>query len=225
MIVGKILCSFAILAVMASCTGHQTSRGSKAAHMDWSKLVGELTGSEYYRGIVTPETEPFRVSFDAGLSDAEVTRIEQHHGFRFPPDLRAFLRTALPKGPGFPDWRRCDDASPSSWMDGAKEGILFEVEHGFWMEVWGARPNSLARAKDVAARFIDAAPRLIPVFSHRMLPSDPQLEGNPVLSVHQTDIICYGFDLEDYLRNEFELPGRRPWPAELRPIRFWSEFL
>jgi hypothetical protein len=43
-----------------------------------------------------------------------------------------------------------------------------------------------------------------------------------VFSVHQTDIIHYGFDLADYLRHEFGLPGRAPWPERVRPIRFWD---
>jgi hypothetical protein len=55
-----------------------------------------------------------------------------------------------------------------------------------------------------------------------MLPDRPNLPGNPVLSVHQTDIIYYGFDLEDYFRNEFGLPNRKPWPAAIRPIEFWD---
>jgi hypothetical protein len=31
----------------------------------------------------------------------------------------------------------------------------------------------------------------------------------PVFSVHETDIIYYDHDLEDYLRHEFDLPGRK----------------
>jgi hypothetical protein len=55
-----------------------------------------------------------------------------------------------------------------------------------------------------------------------MMPDKPHLPGNPVFSVHQTDIIHYGFDLADYLRHEFDLSGREPWPEEVRPIRFWD---
>ena len=35
-----------------------------------------------------------------------------------------------------------------------------------------------------------------------MMPDRPHLNGNPVLSVYQTDIVYYGFDLDDYLRHE-----------------------
>jgi hypothetical protein len=57
---------------------------------------------------------------------------------------------------------------------------------------------------------------------HRMMPDEPREAGNPVFSVHQTDIIYYGFDLLDYLRNEFKLRDRDPWPEKVRPIRFWD---
>ena len=40
--------------------------------------------------------------------------------------------------------------------------------------------------------------------------------------MHQTDIIYYGFDLDDYLRHEFDLPDRKPWPSEVRAIEFWN---
>lgn len=66
---------------------------------DWAALVAELSGAEYYLGTVTAETKPYRVEFEPGLSDAEVEQVERQHGFRFPPDLRAFLQTAMPVGP------------------------------------------------------------------------------------------------------------------------------
>jgi hypothetical protein len=31
--------------------------------------------------------------------------------------------------------------------------------------------------------------------------------------------------LADDLRHEFNLPDRAAWPAEIRPIRFWSYFV
>jgi hypothetical protein len=64
--------------------------------------------------------------------------------------------------------------------------------------------------------------KLIPIYGHRMMPDEPHLPGNPVFSVYQTDIIYYGYDLADYLRHEFHLPGREPWPERVRAIRFWD---
>ena len=58
-----------------------------------------------------------------------------------------------------------------------------------------------------------------------MIRDEPHLPGNPVLSVHQTDIVYYGLNLTDYLHHELGLSGREPWPEDIRPIRFWASFL
>lgn len=44
----------------------------------WTDLVGTLRNDG--------------VDFEPGLTDAEVADAESRYGFRFPPDLRAFLR-------------------------------------------------------------------------------------------------------------------------------------
>jgi hypothetical protein len=165
------------------------------------------------------------ISLDRGLSDAEVTAAESRFGFRFPPDLRAFLQTALPRGSGFPDWRAGDEAALRDWLDLPRRGVLFDIEHnGFWLPEWGARPHSVADARRVAEQQVAAAPRLIPVYTHRMMPDEPHQVGNPVFSVHQTDIIVYGANLLGYLAREFLKTEEEDWAVspETRPIRFWD---
>lgn len=178
----------------------------------WSDLVSDMKR----RGV----------EFAAGMSDQEVEAGEVRFGFRFPPDLCAFLQAALPQGKRFPNWRSGDEAGLREWLDLPRHGILFDVEHsGFWLAEWGNRPEALAKAKTLASDVLAAAPKLIPIYAHRMIPEEPQLVGNPVLSVHQTDIIYYGFDLADYLRNEFNLGHREPWPEQLRRIPFWTQIV
>jgi hypothetical protein len=163
------------------------------------------------------------IEFVDGLSDAEITRVESRFSFRFPSDLREFLQTAVPQGEQFPDWRSQDEASLRDRLDIPRQGILFDVEHNnFWLAEWGPRAESLEKASRIVDELMGAAPKLIPIYSHRMMPDEPNLPGNPVFSVHQTDIIYYGFDLEDYLRHEFDLAGREPWPENVRAIRFWD---
>jgi hypothetical protein len=174
----------------------------------WPDLISEMK----QRGI----------NFAARLSDQEFEATESQFGFHFPPDLRAFLQTALPQGQRFPNWRSGDEAGLWEWFDLPRRGILFDIEHsGFWLAEWGKRPEALAEAKKLASDLVAAASTLIPIYAHRMVSEEPRL-ANPVLSVHQTDNIYYGFDLADYLRHEFELRGREPWPAELRQIPFWT---
>jgi hypothetical protein len=48
--------------------------------------------------------------------------------------------------------------------------------------------------------------------------------GNPVFSIWQTDIVYYGYDLVDYLAEEFnlKLPPNFGEIEYYKPIRFWS---
>jgi hypothetical protein len=190
---------------------------------NWHELIEQLRGCTYQFGLIASDTQVHRVEFDAGLADDEVAAVENCYGFRFPPDLCAFLQTALPKGPRFPDWRSGDEAAIRDWLDIPRQCVLFDIEsNGFWLEGWGPRPASIGDALCRGEEVLSAAPRLIPIYGHRMMPDEPHQSGNPVFSVHRTDIIRYGFDLADYLRHEFRLPEREPWPEEVRPIRFWD---
>lgn len=192
-------------------------------HCGWQQLVDQLRGTTYQFGVIAPGSAVHRIEFGDGLTDAEIVAVESQFGFRFLPDLREFLQTALPRGPQFPDWRSADEAVLRDWLDLPRQGVLFDVKHNaFWLKEWGPRPGSLEEALRVASALVSSAPRLVPVYGHRMIPDEPHLPGNPVFSVHQTDIIHYGFDLADYLRHEFGLPGRQAWPDQVRPIRFWD---
>ncbi len=149
--------------------------------------------------------------------------IEKHFGFRFPPDLRFLLQTALPISERFPNWRSDSEAGLRDRLDWPYDGMCFDIEHNvFWMEEWGERPGALADAFAVAREKVEGAPRLIPIFSHRYIPDEPHQEGNPVLSVYQTDIIYYGSDLWTYLAKEFHLEGMCAG-NEPRDVRFWSD--
>jgi hypothetical protein len=179
---------------------------------DWTELLSQLASSDGHA-----------VQIEPGLTDAEVAATEKKFGFHFPPDLRALLQAGLPGGDGFPDWRSGDEAALRSWLAIPLEGILFDIEHNrFWLPEWGARPDRLEDAKRAASALIAAAPKLVPIYQHRMIPDEPREPGNPVFSVHQTDIIYYGFDLLDYFRHEFDLGAREPWPEKVRAIRFWD---
>jgi hypothetical protein len=187
-----------------------------------------------------------RVIFEDGLSAKEVAACEARFGFRFPPDLRAFLENALPvsiesddDGNTFPNWRSGDEGKLRERVNWPFEGMAFDIENNqFWLEDWGRRPSSLADAIAVARRHVDAAPKLIPVFSHRYVPDEPEMADNPVISVYQTDIIYYGNNLWDYFEEEFGPHPKGSYSGQLyaartseqyhpghRHIRFWSDLV
>jgi hypothetical protein len=82
---------------------------------------------------------------------------------------------------------------------------------------FGIKPKNLEDALAVGLKFLlsPEVPKMIPLFAHRFIPADPLDEGcfydiffyvfnldNPVFSVMQTDVICYGRNLLHYIYNE-----------------------
>src|SRR5688572_24312832 len=145
----------------------------------------------------------------AGLTEVELDAVEGRFQIQFPPDLRALLGVAMPvglaevEGSGtFPDWRSDNGRGIRERLEWPWEGIAFDIErNGFWWDAWGAKPARLEEAIAVAREQVGAAPKLIPIYSHRFIPAEPLLAGNPVLSVYQTDIISYGKNLWNYFEN------------------------
>jgi hypothetical protein len=183
-----------------------------------------------------------RVIFEPGLSNSEVERVEKTFGFTFTPDLRTFLQTEMPihveSASGrdvFPNWRGGDQAELQGRLDWPFEGMTFDIENNeFWLVEWGTKPPNLAHAIEIARKHVDAAPKLIPLCSHRYLPASPPLAGNPVFSVYQTDIIIFGRNLWDYFLHEFEQQTwlqrnidqgltEEEFHASLREIPFWTK--
>ena len=81
------------------------------------------------------------VAFAPGLTADELERAEESYALVFPPDLRELLVFALPVSPGWPDWRRLDDAQIRAQLRAPHKGICFDIEHNvFWLDAWGARP-------------------------------------------------------------------------------------
>lgn len=163
------------------------------------------------------------IKFDPGLTDAEVEKVEKRFGFQFPVDLKAFLQLALPVGEKFPNWRSSENEKLIKWLDQPRQGVEFDVLHNnFWLDEWGPRPKTLEEVEKIINKLLKSAPILIPIYAHRMMSCEPNISGNPVFSVHQTDIIHYGFDLLDYLKHEFKVLVREPYPERVREIRFWN---
>lgn len=179
-----------------------------------------------------------------GLSDAEFDRIEAAYGIAFADDHRAFLAAGLPVGraaapeegesPRNPwtDWRDGDPVLIRERLSGPVEDLLFSVEHGWWLPggLWGPRPAGTAAAVEAARAALVPVPRLIPLYSHRYLPSSgPGTHGSPVLSVAGADTIHYGRDLVDWVEREFVAwdagAAEGPEPVAGGGVPFWSDLV
>jgi len=170
------------------------------------------------------------VSFDDPLTDLEISRIETVYNILFPPDLREFYQCGLPVGQNFPNWRSESDENINLLKERLAwplDGMLFDVEHNsFWHPLWGERPSDLEAAFHICREEFSRAPKLIPIYSHRYISSQPQESGNPIFSVYQTDIIYYGEDLESYFKVEFkDMEHSEIEYKAMKKIRFWSELV
>jgi hypothetical protein len=159
-----------------------------------------------------------------GYTSDELEFAQERFGIRFPADLIAQLLIA--RIPGGYDW--CgDEGTILDALAWPFEGLLFDVEkNDLWWPEWGGRPSEAAERAEILRRVVDSAPRLIPLYSHRYIPESPGKAGNPVFSVYQSDVIYYGRDLAEYLRNEFGRPHEVT--KESKPIRyipFWSDLV
>lgn len=114
-----------------------------------------------------------------------------------------FSYMALIEGTAFYNWQTGTDQinSMHTWL---LHGLQFDVEHNdLWLDSWGDRPTNLDEQMQRVHDLVLAAPKLIPIYSHRCLLAEPCVPNNPVLSIHQSDIIVYGANLRDYLIHEF----------------------
>ncbi|MGL4942126.1 MAG: hypothetical protein ACRC46_02920 [Thermoguttaceae bacterium] len=178
-----------------------------------------------------------KIELEPGLTDGEVRAVEERFLFRFPPDLRQLLQMALPVSERFYHWRSAlADAKIAEQIekmfDWPRDGILFDVEHNnFWIRhdvpgilAWEPKPTTLEKQLETASQHLSSYVKLIPIYSHRYIPAEPFEEGNPVFSVYQADIICYGDSLENYFRNEFwHSRSRRKLSKNIKHIPFWSD--
>ena len=107
------------------------------------------------------------------------------------------------------------------------EGVLFDVEHNsFWLNAWGTQPIKLRIKIETARQQMESAPKLIPIYAHRYISSTPNEAGNPVYSVHQTDVIFDGQDIWEYFEVEFKEKNQQSIEfGKIKHIPFWHDLI
>lgn len=89
----------------------------------------------------------------------------------------------------------------------------------------GEEPENEIDIALIVRERLKSAPKLIPVYGHRYIPMIPD-DNPPIISIHDTDIIYYGQNLEDYFKVEFG--GKEQGKIEFKninPIPFWSDIV
>lgn len=130
------------------------------------------------------------------LTEKRINTIEQDYDILFPEDFKDVLYNFTPQWPWFINWNNNEEIQrhlnlPFEW-------ILFDIEYNNlrlesrWQKLYGEKLQT----------FILSFPKLIPIYSHRYLPSGIQ-KNMPILSIMQGDIILYGNNLVEYFENEF----------------------
>jgi len=199
----------------------------------------------------------------SGLAEADIAAVETRWGWRFPPEYRLFLSRLhapdRPLGgierdergqlrffstPSFYHWQT-DNAAIEDATEALVDGLLWEVAQGqTWHPSWGQRPATVATQQVRLQEVMQLAPSLIPIFHrNRYLLAEPCEEGNPVLSIHQSDVIILSANFRDYLIHELLDLIEPTWAWKLTPqiteryqltpinpkdyhtIPFWGEFL
>ena len=164
------------------------------------------------------------ISLEPGLSYEEIQKVEKIYGIEFPEQWLAVYQQLLPISEGFYNWR---DFSAENIehikrnLAAPYDGILNSLDELVWDASWGIEPTTLLDRNVQIRKILGSAPRLIPLYGHRFLPSYENQEM-PILSVVDLDIIYYGKDLYDYFEIEF---GNRKLSLalkEYKQVPFWT---
>eukprot|EP01060_Flectonema_neradi_P004190 TRINITY_DN12741_c0_g1_i1.p1 TRINITY_DN12741_c0_g1~~TRINITY_DN12741_c0_g1_i1.p1 ORF type:complete len:213 (+),score=45.40 TRINITY_DN12741_c0_g1_i1:70-639(+) len=162
-----------------------------------------------------------------GLSDDEVASVESKYNFKLPDDLKQFLQVGLP----------VSDATASKVPDGLP--AFYKTANDGWHN-WRSLLQETDTSKDTVLKQLSfhatppdiepgSYPPLIPIYCHRMIPTEPAKRGNPVLSMHGCyDNIPYGATFWDWLVQDFgiEVPeDLRTGGTPCNELPFWKNYL
>ncbi len=172
------------------------------------------------------------IRFSPGLTDNDFTKIEDIYGIRFPQSLRMFYSDGVPSADVEYDFPRWNDFSPENIerikkrMRAPVEQLLeyLQIDPEYW--AWGDRPKVWDDVKKAYEKAVETAAPLIPIYRHRYVPVMEGVDDPPVLSIATGfDIVCYGSNLEDYLRHEFAENPQHNLGKSCLHIPFWSDIM
>ena len=167
------------------------------------------------------------VEFESGLSISELESIEQLYKIKFPQELKIMYMGLLPISKGFYRWRDFSSSNVEyikKVIEKPFKEIRDDIDDIEWCDDWGEEPLGNEKNKIIEQK-LNIAPKLIPIYSHRYTVSGA-FEKSSVFSVHGTDIVYYGENLNKYLEIEFAGKSCNEIDYEkIIRVPFWSEIL
>ena len=167
-----------------------------------------------------------------GLSEEEFEKIENFYNIKFPKVLRILYKSFLPNLYNWRDFSENNVKNIKQSLYWPIEGILFDIENNnFWMDCFGEKTGDIQQDKAKAKDYLKNAneeevPKLIPIYSHRFVPSFPDSIDVPIFSVMGTDIVYYGKNIEEYIEHEFDSnynPEQESADIGVIQVPFWSK--
>ena len=168
------------------------------------------------------------VEFHDGLTGAEIKKIEDFYRIKFPEEIKAFYMEGLPISEGFYNWRDFDAQNTemiSERISRVRIDVVSDMDSFDWPEIWGTRPENEEERHHLFITKLNEAAPIVPVYKHRYISSQYEY-GNPVFSIHGTDIIYYGGNLTEYFLIEFGFENHSDIDySKINKVDFWSEIL
>ena len=180
------------------------------------------------------------VHFAPGLTEDELAKAEEFYDIRFPKALREFYAAGLPvstdppdppptiRWDWFPIWNDFSEESVAvirNQMEWPLQGLLYDVENGYWMKAWGERPEKMEERLEVCRTvFEERSPKLIPVYVRSYVPQMDGEDDPPVISVYGLDTLYYGKNLADYLHRRFVEHSHEVSKPDVT-IPFWDNII
>lgn len=162
-----------------------------------------------------------RIQFANGLSLKEIETIENIYEIKFPLSMKELLFRGVPISEGFYHWHDLSESNIRNIKDAISNPFCYILDNIADID-WLEEKSFLDMDSKIifAQNELKKAPKLIPLYAHRYIPII-ELDDPPILSVHGFDIVCYGRNMFDWIRHEFE---HAQYYCELEiHVPFWLE--
>lgn len=161
-----------------------------------------------------------------GMKENEINKIEKTNNIQFSSYHREFLKIlhTTDKKQVFEHTKTFDEDAEVfyeersyfyNWntdIDDIKKSLNYVYEdlledtlnNRLWLKSWGLKPKSTDDRKKIFTKWYNNAPKLVPIYGHRFVISEPQETDNTILSIMGSDTIIYGVNMRHYLLNELK---------------------